>query len=251
MNNENDIEVGGAIQHWPALQGWRWLVAGFGLFKQAAGIWVGMLVLWFALGALVAVLPFGGLVSSLFSPVVTAGFLIACQALERGEKLQFGYLFAGFRSERAGALVGLGFASLLLYALVILVFAVLIGFSGLEGALLEPERADPFLLILVLALLMLGLLPVVMALWFATARVALDGLSVRSALSSSLLACWRNLGALTIYGLWMLLLGLLALLPLGLGLLILLPLGLLANYCAWKDIFHAQGQQAVTPSLID
>ena len=45
-----------------------------------------------------AFIPFlGGLAMTLFGPVFAAGIVVGCKALDEGEELELGHLFAGFR----------------------------------------------------------------------------------------------------------------------------------------------------------
>lgn len=230
-------------RHWPAGQGWRWIVAAFDLFKQAPGIWVLLMLLCLVVQGLVNLLPLGGLAMSIINPLITAGLLLGCRDLERGEALNLGHLLAGFRSDRAGPLALLGLCSLLMFVLVAILGGA-VGWIVLSAEQLTPSQVEPGTAVLGLLLAVLLLLPVMLALWFATALVALHEMDVIPALGASLRACLRNLGSLSVLGLVLIPLAILALIPMGLGLLVLMPVVFAANYRGYVDIFTAPAPEA-------
>ena len=87
-------------------------------------------------------------------------------------------------------------------------------------------------------LVMLALsIPVYMALWFAPALVTLRELAPTDAIKQSFRACLKNIVPFLLYGIVMLVLGIIAAIPLGLGLLILGPMLMASVYVAYQDIF--------------
>jgi uncharacterized membrane protein len=76
-----------------------------------------------------------------------------------------------------------------------------------------------------------------MAWWFASPLVALDGAAPLDSLRASFVASWKNPGALTIFGLIYLVLALVASIPFGLGWLVLGPVAIGANYASWREVF--------------
>jgi len=76
-----------------------------------------------------------------------------------------------------------------------------------------------------------------MALWFAPALVVLRGLAPMAAVRESFLGCLKNMVPFLIYGIVMLVLGILAAIPLALGWLVLGPVAVASIYVAYRDIY--------------
>jgi len=231
------------IKSLPAMAGLDWIKDAFNLFKMNPLIWIVLVVLWFVLNIVVQLVPIiGGLAMSLLYAVFMAGFMIGCAALERGEGLELGHLFAGFKSN-TGALIGLG----AIYLLAIILIAVVVGvlmFSGAGGlaAFTDPESINPatilspgaLLAVLVALLLMI---PVIMMFWFAPVLISLGGVPLIESLKMSFSGCFKNILPMFIFGLIMSVLAFLASLPLLLGWLILLPIGMAAFYTSYRAIY--------------
>jgi hypothetical protein len=183
-------------------------------------------------------------VSSLCYPVIVAGVMLGCRSLEDGGPLEIGHLFAGFK-KNAG--------SLLLVGVLYLVGMMLIGFiAGIAAAITIPMMLGgtnfdpndfnsilavaPVFLLIVLVVLAL-MLPLIMALWFAPAIVVFHDMAPMAAMRASFQGCLRNFMPFLLYGIVGLLLGILALVPVGLGLLIYGPVMWGTMYAGYRDIF--------------
>jgi uncharacterized membrane protein len=81
------------------------------------------------------------------------------------------------------------------------------------------------------------LLPVVMAIWFAPPLVVFHDKSAVEAMQESFTGCLRNIVPFLLYGLVMLVLGVLAAIPFGLGWLVLGPVLAASLYTSYKDIY--------------
>ena len=226
-------------------RGAGWLGDGFDYFKRAAGAWIAIIVVMFVVYVALTFIPIiGSLAGQLLGPVFSAGILLGCRRMDEGGELELGHLFKGF-STGTGPLILLG--ALYLAALIALgIFLVILAFFliGGVGTLTQLFHGDANALLqnlpmlLVVILLGMGLyVPVVMAMWFAPALIALGGLSVQDAVSASFTGCLRNLVPFLIWGVVVLVLGLVAIIPLGLGLLVLMPMIWASTYVAYKEIF--------------
>ncbi|MBI1732839.1 MAG: hypothetical protein HYR49_08745 [Gammaproteobacteria bacterium] len=228
-------------------RGMGWVADGFDYFRRSAGIWIAITVVWLVIFIVLGFLPFiGSLLSPLLTPVFAAGVLLGCKALDEGGELKLDHLFRGFSTHTA-SLILLG-ALYLVSVMVLLIFMVILAFVLLGGMdtltqLMEgkPEQLLGNLpMLAVVTLIGLGLyVPILMALWFAPALVALGGTGVADAVSASFHGCLRNIMPFLIWGVVMLVLCLLALIPFGLGLLVLVPMVWAGTYVAYKDIFSA------------
>jgi uncharacterized membrane protein len=221
----------------PAGNGWSWIASGWGVFRQNPGIWILIVVIFFVLAIVIQIIPVvGPIAMTLLGPVFVGGLMIGCRALEQGDSLEVGHLFAGFR-ENTGKLVLVGVFSLVAFILVLVVIGLLVG--GSVFALAAGGHSNVRVGGLVLAVLV-GLalaLPIYMAMWFAPALVALQEMDAIEALKASFFACLKNILSFLVYGIIMFVLAIVAAIPLGLGWLVLAPVLIASVYTAYRDIF--------------
>lgn len=233
-----DFVPGG--QSRPASHGWTWIAEGWELFKRSPGIWIGIVLLLFVIMIAAAFIPFiGGLAMSLFGPVFAAGIVIGCRALERGEQLEIGHLFAGFR-ERTGTLIAVGGIYLAASLVVMLVVGLSmgVGMSAMMGQA-TPEDAATMGLTMVLAMLVAFalLLPMIMAIWFAAPLVVFHAHGAWDAMKGSFAGCLKNILPFLWYSVLFTLLAVVASLPLMLGWLALGPVLAASLYTAYRDVY--------------
>ncbi len=226
-----------------AARGWAWIAEGFQLFKRKAGTWILITivlgVIFIGLGLIPVV---GPLASWALYPVFAGGIMLGCDSLAREGELEFGHLFAGFRS-RAGDLVVIGLLSVVAWIIVVIPIILAMG----TGAFFATMGGDPEALaaigpgVVFAWLLVMGLaVPVYMALWFAPALVVLREMPPIEALKQSFRGSLRNVVPFFLYGVVAMVLGMIAVIPLGLGLLVLMPVIMASVYTAFRDIFfHA------------
>jgi hypothetical protein len=232
-----DFVLGGESR--PAGHGWTWIAEGWNLFKKQPGLWIGITLLLFVILLAAAFIPFlGGVLTVLFWPVFMAGIAIGCRALDQGSELELGHLFAGFR-DNLGTLVGVGALSFAAtFGVMLVVFAIMgVGMFSMMGG--DPQALMAMGVTMVLAMLIMAalLLPVMMAIWFAPLLVVFNQLGAWEAIKKSFTGCLKNIIPFLIYGVVLLVLGFLALLPLGLGWLILWPVAVASVYTAYRDIY--------------
>lgn len=227
----------------PAARGWYWIKQGIALYKKSPVLWMALSMIG-VLGmiAISSVPVVGEPLSTLLFPVIYAGLLLGCFALEQGEELELAHLFAGFQ-QKAQPLVTLGGITLVIQ-LLILGLMKITGGAGLVDLLMsEQPVSDPQVFTLAIEsagisifiglLLFSGLL---LATQFAPMLVIFGNIKPLQALHTSAWLCLRNLTPLTVYGAIMMSLALLATMPMMLGWLILLPLMLTSSYAAFRDL---------------
>jgi uncharacterized membrane protein len=232
-----------SIKSLPASAGLEWIKESFALFKMNPLIWIVLVVLWVVLNIVVQFVPIiGGLAMSLLYAVFMAGFMMGCAALERGENLEVGHLFAGFKNN-TGSLIGLGAIYLGIIIGLVLIFAIFAfgGMAGL-GALGGSDAINPESIFTSGAMMavLIGLLlfiPVMMMFWFAPVLISLGGVSLIESLKMSFSGCLKNILPMFIFGLIMSVLAVLASIPFFLGWLVLMPMGMAAFYSAYKAIY--------------
>lgn len=231
----------------PVGEGVTWIGRGWELFLKAPLMWVIIVLI---LGVLSLVLNMAGfignLIYSLTSPVFAAGIAKGCQSLEQGGDLEFEHLFAGFTGERLVPLLILGAIVFAAYASLFLVFMLFAGISVLSGiavgdptAILAMSSAVGLPILLGLLVVLALAIPVMAANWFAPTLIMLNGLSPLEAAKASFWGCMRNFWGFAVYGIVMLLLAIVAVIPVFLGLLVWVPLSMASTYAAYRQIYTA------------
>lgn len=237
-----------------AANGWVWVKRGWQIFKTSPAIWVVLILAYMLLMFILSKVPLiGPFLMIILSPLFSAGYLVGCRAIDRGDELEISHLFAGFQ-KNAPQLVTLGgihlVATMIIVALMVAVGgdATLHVPSGTEK--LTPEQiallqaAMPRVMTALLIALTLSV-PLLMLVWFAPALIIFDKLPTLEALKASFIASWRNIGAFSVLGLAMLVLTLLAAIPFGLGFILLIPVFIAASYASYMDVFERQAKPTV------
>ncbi len=236
----------------PAANGWSWIRDGFALFRQHPVAWIVLLILMVVVMAGIALIfrtmgeyghAAGGFIVQVVAPGLAAGIMLGCRGIEDGRGLRLGSLFAGF-STRGARLVALGVAGLAAMVLVAYVagtafgvdVGVLLGIRPPPDLSTDPQLAVRFMLA---GLVTLALsVPVYMAIWFAPALIALNDFPLGASLRASFVACARNILPFLVYGVALLLLGIVAVIPVGLGMLVWVPLLFASLYASYRDLFY-------------
>lgn len=234
----NFIAGGRAVE---AGQGWEWIASGFALFKKQPGTWILLLIVWLVCSILIAVVPIiGGLANMLLMQVFIGGAMIGCRALDRGEELEVGHVFAGFKQNTSN-LVVLGLLALVAWMIVLIPALLILGGGGFMAAMhgggLAALAALGLTFVLVLLVVLALTVPIYMALWFAPALIVFHNLAPVEAMKTSFAACLKNIVPFLLYSVILMLLGVVAAIPFGLGLLILFPVIVASIYTAYRDIF--------------
>ena len=225
-------------------QGASWFSCGWNLFKQDFGTWFIMFLILIGLSIVLSFIPFiGSLALMIISPALIGGFMYASSELDKGNNIEIGYLFQGFRDkDRMNKLLVLGGIYLLVQVILMAVMLSLVGGSSMMSAA-ETGNVDPaammtsgmgfsmLLIILVGVAVMLGFV-------YATPLVMLDNMAPIESIKASYSAAFKNILPLLVFGIIYLLLAVIAAIPIGLGFLILIPVSILALYCSYKSIFH-------------
>ncbi len=225
-------------------EGYHWYGCAWALFKGNWGLWLVMSLVIMILTGVLGLVPFiGTLITNLLLPVLVGGFLLAARRVEEGGSPGVGALFSPFgESSRLNPLILLGLFALLANLTLGGVTMLSVGQRVMEAmmnntpidlqTLLTPGAVVGLVVALLLAVI------VTMAFLYAVPLVVFDKVKPLTSLRLSLVACWKNMGALTLFGLIYLVLALVATLPLGLGLILLFPYTLLALYCSYRALFN-------------
>ena len=245
-------------QHLTAGHGWTWIKQGYALFMKAPVLWIVLLLICFVAAAGLSVVPVvGEPLASLMFPVILAGLMTGCRALERGEELELAHLFSGFQ-QRTAQLVTLGGIALVGQFMVFGAM-MMVGGATLVGILMSNHPpADPNVMMQAISgagfavLLGATLFSVLlMAMQFAPMLVFFDNVAPVEAMKLSFRAFLRNIWAMTVYGVVFIFMAILATIPMMLGWLVLMPLMFTSLYACYSGIFPAVKESPPPPAKDD
>jgi hypothetical protein len=199
------------LQVVPASTGLSWVKLGVKTFFSQSLALSGLFFMFMAVMLVLSAVPLVGTAVSLaLVPAATVGLMAASQEAAAGRFPMPVLLITAFRSgmERARPMLVLGgmYAAALLLVLGI---ATLLGpESGAPAPAIKgevtPQAMRAALMGQGMWVVMLAYVPVLMAFWHAPALVHWHGVSPGKSLFFSAMACWRNKGAMLVYGLgWM------------------------------------------------
>lgn len=234
------------VRHVKARQGLQWIMSGFYLFRMAPMLWMLLCFTLILIAMTLAILPLlGQFIFTLISPVFLAGLMLGCRDLEQGKKLDITHLFAGFKKNTA-PLVTVGGIYLIGQVLIVGI-VMLIGGAPMMEMLLQGKRvnenelmevADDMLSATLVALALS--IPLLMAAWFSPLLVAFHNMPPVLAMKKSFFACLKNILPLQLYGIILIILTVIAIIPYGLGLIVLIPIIFASIYVSYKDIFLSE-----------
>lgn len=231
--------------------GWLWIKQGIYLFKKSPILWVVLTFMGITSLIAIASIPVvGDPLATLLFPVLFSGLLRGCHALEHDEELELAHLFAGFH-RNTQQLISLGGLNLI-GQLSIFGVMMVTGGSALVGILMSNTQIEDPAALTQAAMgagfaIMIGLAlftVLMMATQFAPMLVTFDKVSPIAALKASLRACLNNIAPLSVYGIMIVLFGIVASLPMMLGWLILLPILTTSIYAAYRGMFPTEEELA-------
>ena len=196
----------------PARHGVLWVRLGIRTFFRQPLALTGLFFIFMAVMSVISMVPVIGNVLALgLLPAATLGLMVATQEALKGQFPMPTVLFSGFRAGRTqlramlvlGVLYALGFVGVLGISALAdggkFAQMYLFGGSVSNEVLQDPGFEAASLLAFALYL------PLSLLFWFAPALVYWDEVSPVKSLFFSLVACMRNIGALTVYSLvWIL-----------------------------------------------
>ncbi|MDD5471759.1 MAG: BPSS1780 family membrane protein [Sideroxydans sp.] len=232
-----------------AARGWTWVKQGYQLLMRNPLLGISSALLSVLSVFVALMLPaIGPLLAVALMPIMLAGFMRVCRALEENEKVAPAMLLAGFR-KHTSSLIALG-AFLMLGMMFASTVMVTVGGESFAAVMEKMHSAEDSQLLMqaiasgdsrvslaVLAGLTL-MLALVVAWQYAPILVFFSGVSPWLALRASFAGTLRNIIPYTVYSLIMQVLTmLLGILPFGIGMLLLLPLAMASLYVSYRNIF--------------
>lgn len=219
----------------PASHAINWITDAWALFIKAPWLLVAMWMLLTFIFSITAAIPFLPL---FLTPPLVGGYMIAVGKLDRGEPIRFDDFFAAFKSHGSPLFV---MGAFLVGMLLVLVIVVLIGIAVILSAM--HGGANPIWVIasiIMVAVFGLTFLALVMSAWYAPCLVIFQQQEAADAFKNTLRAFTINWFAGLVYGVILLILHMIALIPMGLGIFIMGPIGLISAYCGYKEMFTEQ-----------
>lgn len=242
-----------------AARGWLWIRHGVQLLLRnpllgISGALASMLLVLIAL-----MLPlFGPVLAIALLPIMLAGYMRLCRALEENEKPDFFLLFAGFK-QHTRSLITLG-AVLILGMFLVSAVMLFVGGEGFSALMEQVQGARDMRVLMdalpgadsrvsIAILLGFSLMLVLIVAWqYAPILVFFSGVAPWLALQASFLGTLRNIIPYTVYSLIMQVIAMaLGILPYGLGMILLLPLALASLYVSYRNIFPWLDEPQLSP----
>lgn len=226
-----------------AKQGLQWILSGFYLFRKAPLAWIMACFTLVLIAMSMSFIPLlGKFIFTLVSPVFLAGIMLGCKDMEQGKPLEIAHLLAAFRTSSA-PLITIG-GVYLIGQILIIGLVMLIGGSQMTDMLLYGKRVDESELMGVMSSMLTSSLialtlsiPLMMASWFSPLLVVFHNVPPIVAMQRSFFACLRNFIPFQVYGITLIVLTILCLIPYGVGLIVLIPVMFASIYVSYKDIF--------------
>ena len=226
-----------------AKQGLQWILSGFYMFRRAPLAWVFVCFTLMLIAISMSLIPLlGKFIFTLVSPVFLAGIMLGCKDMEQGKSLDMTHLFIAFRTNTV-PLITIG-GIYLIGQILIIGLVMLIGGSQMTDMMLYGKRVDESELMGVMSsfltssLIALTLsIPLMMASWFSPLLVVFENVPPIIAMQKSFFACLRNFIPFQLYGVTLIVLTIISVMPYGAGLVILIPTIFASIYVSYKDIF--------------
>jgi uncharacterized membrane protein len=230
-----------------AASGAAWVSEAFTMLRAQPLAWISLTSAWLLVSLLLMLIPLiGAPLMTMAQPAFFAGFVLACRDQDMGLPVSTTHLFAGFRAS-GRTLIQIGSVSLLAELAVMLT----LGAFGFFDALKSIDRDNPSVEAIAAAFSSMGGLWFAAAaavfmikgvLWFTAALIAHQPMPASHAIRWSFFALIGNIVPLVVFGILMLGLMFVALVPWGLGLLIFVPLYAITHYTSFKGVFRADAE---------
>lgn len=229
---------------------------GFNIFFKKPWLFIGFILIFFGINFGLSIIPFGGLVFSIFfQPLLMIGLYVVADRINYQEDVEFSYFFDGFRGDMARVIV----ANLLMFTVFLLPLALLFGgfvsVLGLDNLIAaasqNPEDVDiesianfsagAGIMIFLGAVLILYLS---LSYLFVLHMVRFKQLSGWKALEASRKLVAKHFFSIFLFSILAVLVNLAGILLLFIGVFVTIPATLIATYVAFDDMVLARDADA-------
>lgn len=231
----------------PFSHGLLWIRLAWRLYRRHPLMWIAYTISVILIGALLAQIPFGAVLFQLVAPGFIGSIMLAGRDARRWHPLTFPHLFSAFK-EHGSALVTIG-GIYLVGMLVAFKFPEMLSQDPIVQIIYAGQPSQQAMQQLmhlhlsgataILLLVSMTLFTIMLMLfWFSPALVVFDNQPPLAAMRHSFHACAKNFPAFLIYGVTMVALLWLAIIPAAMGLLVVIPISFINYYVAYRDVFH-------------
>lgn len=181
-----------------------WLLHAWQLFLKSPLLWLIIIGTYSFMAMVTVSIPFVGIIFPIVNPILMAGMILGCAALDQNKPLKFGYLYSAFLHKSASKLATIGG----LYCVALFSMMMLLSVLGQESLLntpllptsdlSSPEAKQvtntqegsqfPFGVLFFLFVIFLN-----MAYWFAPLLTCFFNIRAKDALFLSFRACLKNI----------------------------------------------------------
>lgn len=214
-----------------------WLSETFHLFFGRPWKWLGAMLMLLVTSIAISFVPFSNLSRTILWPVAAGSIACALDVQRQTQTFELRDVFARIAPNFL-SLAAVGCVHLLVYVVMFLVLSVMTSSDVAFAMVLGGELGGlPANFGLALALTLVLVLPVTAATFLAAPLIVLHGLRPGQAMMMSFVGCLKNIAPWISFGLLMLVVVVLSMIPLFLGLLVTLPVAMMAFYAMYRDIF--------------
>lgn len=215
--------------------GWSWISDAWQIFKGNIGLWLltGLVVLVIIL--VVNFIPVVNFFVGALNVMFMAGVAYMAHLQVNDEPVSLSDLFIGFK-HNTGQLILVFLLSLVAMIAVIIVLVIVGVIFGLGFSSFMTEQTSVLLVAIAVLVAFAFFIPIYMTMWFSPILVLLHDKPAVDAMKISFEACLRNFIPFFIYGLIMMLLSIVALIPFGLGFFVIVPLVMITCYTGYRQI---------------
>jgi uncharacterized membrane protein len=221
-------------------RGAAWIGDAWRILKAQPGMWAALLILLFVAYIVASMIPVVNLFVSLLTPFVTAAIALAADQQRRTGTFDLKVMMGGFEKQPV-SLLAVGGTKLLAGVVFLVVMVIFLG-SDIIAVMTgrsPPDVAAMFSMKFLLAFLV-GLaltLPIGFATYLAPQLIVLHDQPAITAMKMSLAGTVRNILPGLVFGLCLMGMMIVSMIPLFLGFLITLPILVITNYTVYRDIF--------------
>lgn len=228
---DQKVQVKLIIRRVPTQAALSWLTKAWELFRQAPFTMIFMVAFMTVLSLVAQLHAVLWISLLLVNPFLTAGFYKTIVLLQQRKEVNFQLIFSVFKEARyRRTFIRLAGANLLANIPLMLLYARLI--EQTQAGVVGP--ATIFLLVIVLSLVFMLFAYAVAIAYF------LNEQRLQAILTASLTACWRNVGALTLFGIISVALGMLGIVTYGFAFIVILPVLQIAFFLSFSAFFALQ-----------
>jgi uncharacterized membrane protein len=218
-----------------AEHGSQWIAHAWTLFRRRPAVWIALGAIELAVTIALGALPFAGDLASVFTVLWAGGMMAAAHACDRTGAVRVKDAFDGIRDK---------FRPLFAASLVALLASLVCDFAGarvsaglhaIVGG--DPATSATGTLWLGAVIYLVAAAGGAVALWLAPPLIVLHDTAPSAALKASVLATCRNPWPMLVYGAFVTVLVLAALITLGIALVLVAPIVYLSTYAAARDLF--------------